>query len=80
MAAQVHRDVRTLVGESRAGRDYVAYAADHVTLGLRNNHSAMDEAASMLNEREGISINEARAAIRGFLTDFEEVLREALGE
>jgi len=33
VAAQVQRDVRTLVGESRAGRDYVAYAANHVTLG-----------------------------------------------
>ena len=80
VAAQVQRDVRTLVGESRAGRDYVAYASNHVTLALRNNQSAIDEAALMLREREGISVDEARAAIRGFLTDFEEVLREALGE
>ncbi|MBI2537294.1 MAG: hypothetical protein HYW06_10120 [Gemmatimonadetes bacterium] len=80
VAAQVQRDVRTLVGESPAGRDYVAYAANHVTLGLRNNHSAIDEAALMLNEREGISIDGARAAIRGFLTDFMEMLREVLGE
>lgn len=78
VVARVASDLRTMVWDSQRVRDYVDYAANHVSLALGNDSPAIREAAVMLAEREGMNMENARAAVRGFLTDFVEMLREAV--
>lgn len=78
VVACVTDDLGAMVGHSSTVRDYLDYSANNIKLALSSRHAALDEAAQMLVERESKSRDSALAAIGGYLTDFLEMVQEAI--
>ncbi len=63
------------IRQSSAGRMQADYAANHVRLLLESSDQVvLEEAATMLAERDGLDIEQATADMRGFLADAQALL------
>lgn len=75
---RVITDLGAMAGHSSKVRDYLKYSAGNIKLALSSRSSALDEAAAMLVARDGVSDDSALAAMRGYLTDFVEMVHDAV--
>lgn len=78
VVAMVTSDVRAMVEDSVRVCEYVEYAATHVGLAVKGERLLLTAAVGALAERSGADPGVARQTLKGYLTDYVELLREQL--